>query len=44
MAEWEINVSFCVEAENRETAVEKVRQDIKGNEDYNIWEARRRDE
>jgi len=42
MPEWEINVSFHVEADDREQAVKKVREDIKGNEDSNIWEVRRR--
>lgn len=42
MPEFEVNVSFYVEAETREEAVKKVREDIKGKEDSNIWEVRRR--
>lgn len=40
--EWEINVSFYVEAETREEAVKKAREDI-GNEDYSIWAVRKRE-
>jgi len=42
MPEWEINVAFYVEAETREEAVKKVHDDIRGNEDSNVWEVRRR--
>lgn len=40
--EWEINVSFFVEADTREKAVQKVEDDIKGNEDHKIFEVRER--